>query len=91
MLGPEDVVVRDDVERNAGLELRQRRAGEDVHLVAGAVPLAGQVGGVDPLAAAVHVPAICQQGDAHVRAVQAEPLGAVSGSLSISGVSGSPS
>ena len=61
----EDVVVRDLVERDAGVELGQRRSGEHVHVVAGALPLAREVGGVDALSAAVHVAAIGEERDAH--------------------------
>ena len=52
-------------------ERGQRRPRDHVHLMAGALPFARQVGGVDALAAAVHVAAIGEQGDPHGRGAQA--------------------
>src|SRR5512147_1199629 len=46
---PEEILVRDHVERNARRQIRQRRARDHVHLVPELVQLAREVGGVDPL------------------------------------------
>ncbi len=62
---PNTFCVRDLVQRDAGVERGQRRPRDHVHVVAGALPLAREVGGVDALAAAVHVAAIGEQRDAH--------------------------
>ena len=48
-----------------GVELGQRRPRDHVDVVAGALPLAREVGGVDALPAAEHVAAIGEQRDAH--------------------------
>ncbi len=73
VLDAEDVLVRDLVERDAGIELGQRRARDHVHVVAGALPLAGEVGGVDALPAAEHVAAIGEERDAQLAPRAGDP------------------
>ena len=71
----EDVAIRDLVKRNAFVELRKGRTGKHVNIVPGALPLACEIRGVDPLAAAKHVAAVGEECDAHERVLLAESEG----------------